>query len=570
MDRKFWLAGVGLAGLFAIWLSANSWSLGFGIINALFLTSSAIYFKEIGKNNFLKIMWSFSLALGMMMAVRDNDFSRILSAAAVISLNIIMLAIAKAIEVKLDIIKIILVHLGMVFEFFGLIKLIKWNQKYDNETIKKIIIGVVLAIPLLLVFGGLFYGADPIFAKLINQIRWPNIKINAELVWRIISSGVFFGAVLAVWRIKMAENTSVFKFKKWTEVNIAVAILEVLIAIFCLIQIRYFFAGPEEFRKLGIVFSEYTRNGYNQMILASILAYGIITVLKINSFLSWGMVSEILILIVSATKRNFIYQSVYGFTEIRLLGFFLSGWLVAMVLIVGYQMLKNKSDDWQMRAIILLSALTIVTLDIFNIDGTIVKTKPASYDWGIDYQYMANLSDDGYLGYDKILTELEARISNNKFENLDQVNESILLTNNLKWKYEKDQRYAKNNWNWLGAWNYSSSKSYKYLQDNHERINSIEEKLKKIESNLRNKSQQNARGKIKKSIDEMMAKIKKLDGKATAKETSTGGNADYTVSSVVEIQTGNMEKAKLLVPSICWIKTNTDTWMMIECEKVIN
>lgn len=428
-------------------------------------------------------MWGFSLVLGIMMMVRSNEMVKELTVVTIIILNVTMAAMAKMVEVKLDVGKVILTQLQMIGEWFSV-----WRPVFaisygevKEEKIKKIIVGVVLAIPLLLVFGSLFYSADPIFAKLVNQIGWPRIQINAQVMWRVISSGVFLGAVLAVWKIKMAENNFSLKFKKWTEINIAVAILEILIAIFCVIQIRYFLAGPEEFRRLGIIFSEYTRNGYNQMIIASMLAYGIITMLRINSFLTWSMVAEILVLIASATKRNYIYQSVYGFTEVRLMGVFLSGWLVVMVGLVGYKILKNKSDDFQTRAIILVSAITILALNLFNIDGVIVKTRPASYDWGIDYRYMAGLSDDGYEGHEKILTELENRVKNNQIGNIQQKDEAKYLVDSLQWNYLRDQKEAQNSWNRFGNWNYSTNKSLQYFNQNRERIKMVEEQINKIE-----------------------------------------------------------------------------------------
>lgn len=556
--------------LFELWLSKLNWNLGFAVVNGIYLISSLFMLPRIKKDRFLGIIWLISLLAGATMAWRSCELVKFLTSATIIFLNVLMMAAAKVDKVELDFGKIIGLNFDMIGEFFlagkDALAEVAGKPRKNEVKIKKIILGLVGAVPLLLIFGALFYGADPIFAKLVDQLKWLNIRINAEWCWRVVLGVIFLGSVLATWRIKLSEKNGLEPEQR-TEINIAVTLLEILILVFCIIQVRYLFSTAEEFKQLGIIFSNYTRQGYGQMITASLLAYGIISVFKLSKPLEYGMMVEILILIISATKRNYVYQSVYGFTEARILGFFLSGWLLLMLMITAYKIIKKKSKDFQVKSMLILGGLTILLINLFDIDGTIVKTRPASLDWGIDYHYMVGLSDDAYMGYEQVLLESERLVRENQITSLEKLNEVESWINVLNWKYAKDSDDQKNNWNFYGNWNYAIDKSWKYLRTNQERIKNVETQLKKIETDLKDKGRAEAKKKIDEIVSDLMVKMQKLDSKVTITNKRFTNISEFTVNSIMEIQTSKIESVKPLIPTGCWIKTSSENWMIVECEQ---
>lgn len=488
--RIFWYS-LGLTALYVIWLLPGYWNLGFTIINTLFL---GIALRESKKDKFWWGLWGLSLILGGFMSIRSFEFVRFLTWVTIVVLDMLLAVLGKRPRAVLDIGRLIRTNFqvarGALESWTGLLMVIRKSKNNQNDVIyKKVLVGVLMSIPLLWIFGTLFYNADPIFAKLINEIKWPKIEISTKWWWDLWGSVIFFGIVGGILRNKLAKQIKNTKWlKSATELNVAVLILEGLFVAFSVVQIKYFLATPDDLKRLQIVFSEYTRSGYGQMIFASVLAYIVVLRLefslrsqmklqnsqsKLTIFLIWAMLVEILIFIVAATKRNYVYQSFYGFTQIRLLGFSLSLWLVAMLFLLAYKVWQKRKANFFTRGIILVTAISILGLNVFDIDGTIVRTKPARLDWGVDYDYLSYLSDDAWRGWESILVNVEEKIKEGRLNGYEEIN----LISRLKDRPYRVMGIQKNYWNWGGSFNYSTMKSLDYLERNKERISNILSKL---------------------------------------------------------------------------------------------
>lgn len=475
--------------LYVIWLLPGYWNLGFTIINSLFL---GVVLKEFKKDNFLRILWVLSLVLGGFMAIRSYPFVSFLTWITIIILDVILVVLGKNPKAMLSFGRLIGTNLrvlkGALESWNSLVAIIlRVKNSSDEGLLKKILVGVLMSIPLLWIFGTLFYNADPIFAKIINEIRWPKIEIHARWWWDFWGTIIFFGAVGGILRNKLVKQVKNTKWlKSVTELNVAVLILEGLFIAFSVVQIKYFLATPDDLKKLQIIFSEYTRSGYGQMIFASVLAYVVVLRLefaqrsipnKLTKFLIWVMMGEILIFIIAATKRNYVYQSFYGFTEIRLLGFALSIWLVAMLFLLAYKVWQKRKANFFTRGIILVTAFSILGLNVFDIDGTIVRMKPARLDWGLDYDYLSYLSDDAWQGWEKILLSTEEKIKDDQLKDFGEIMMQINLINRLKDRQYRTVGIQNNYWNWGGSFNYSTMKSLDYLRKNEGRMREILSKL---------------------------------------------------------------------------------------------
>ena len=378
------LSGLAAAG-YIVWLRPGWWNLGFSILNTVFLVGVGMVFKRIKKDPFLIFLWLSSVVLGWFLTVRNFEVVRGFSLAGVLMLNILLITMAKRVGAKLDWVRvrqtIAVTVWKTISEAAELINLVKWLRSRGGTKLGPIAKGIVLAIPLLLVFGGLFYGADPIFAKLVDQIKWPSIKLDVKLVGEVMWAVGFFGLSMSMLEGKLAKRVKNRRILKLiTETNVAVGVLEILLAIFAVIQVRYFLVSAETLKALGIVYSEYTRRGYGEMIIASLLAYGVVMWLdyslrsqrklgtknvNLTKALSLLIVVEIAIFIVAATRRNYLYQAAYGFTRIRLLGFSLSAWMVAMLASLAGKIVKMKKADWFIRGTIIITTMSVILLNIF-------------------------------------------------------------------------------------------------------------------------------------------------------------------------------------------------------------
>lgn len=504
-QKIFLVSAVLMTGLYIVWMIPGWWNLGLSIINTIYLALVWFYNKKaIRKNRYLQFLGIASLVLGWFMAIRSFEFVRTLTWLTIIILNVLVSTLCRTKRASLSLDRLVRTMTGLIGKTFG-----AWKElvgvvasKNRGSQITKIVVGVAISIPLLLVFGSLFYAADPIFGKMVDQIKWPQIKLNQQLILNIITSGLFFGWVLSNLRARLAKKIEVNRvLKQITEVNVAVAIVEILFLWFTIIQIRYFWATPTDLRNMGIIFSEYTRSGYTQMIIASLLAYGIVMLLEysirsqkrlgqVNNWLtkalSLAIIGEILIFVLAATKRNYTYQSVYGFTEIRLLGFALSLWLIAMLGLILFKIIKQKGQNWFVREIIVVTTLAIIGLNWFDIDGTIVRTKPASLDNGIDYRYLTTLSNDTYGELEMIFKGVESRIEE-AGSNRDSINyywDVDVMVNNLSSRKDVLAKQSENNWHWGGSWNYADYRASLFFESNKNRIEKMRARIKEFKSEV--------------------------------------------------------------------------------------
>lgn len=470
-SREVWWA-VGLGFLFWLWISPGWWKLGFGLINAVILL--AFFWKQpkTGKNRWAATMGILSFGLGIMMAVRSFETVGALTVLTVFVLDILIGATIKERRVELLPSRIITTGLDTAKNSFGLIwRLIrKWP-------LGKVTVGAMMAIPLLLLFGGLFYSADPIFAKIIDSVKLPRIDVAAIL--RIAAAIWFSGQVLAIWQSKFGKTfgNGLISGQK-TEISVAVGILEMLFLAFSAIQIKYWGVGGETLQQMGITYSEYTRRGYVELIVVSVLAWLIVLVLdqlqgqqrerkisqtKIIQGLGGLILAQIILFVAGATKRNLMYMAAYGFTRVRLLGMALSGWIIAVMVLTAIKFFGKAEAGFLGKGLVIITAVAVMALNIINIDKVIVDTRPASLPDGVDYIYLSKLSDDARKGWIKIYQHWEERLAAPDLRQEEIEKASISLAN-LNRKRANLEKQAGNFWQYGGGWNWANFNSRKELE----------------------------------------------------------------------------------------------------------
>lgn len=505
------LVTVGLSVLFYFWLTTDWWKIGFTVINSGFLVLLAAKFRNSIKNNkFWWAGWIASLILGGFLAIRSNEIINVLNVMTVILLNILLGVLAK--EPKSDLEFIRLIETGATFllswfkALWGTGKAVLSRLPKKGNKGEKVIIGIIISLPLLAVFGGLFYAADPIFAQLINRMRLPEIDLSKIINIRTIFTLLFFGAMAAVLAHKLAEKKAGFRAWKYiNETQIAGLILQGLFLIFTIIQIRYFGINTETLQQMGLTFSQYTRQGYSQMIISCLLAWGVVYGLDylirsqkvlgnkqitLSRLLSMTFMVEILIFVASATMRNWLYQNAYGFTQFRLLGFWLSLWIVAIVVITFIKIKRDKSVNFLVRNMILASLIILIGINIFNIDRTIAVTRPAKMAQGVDYEYMARLSNDAVEGWEDMFKDIEDRINKNEVTSVEEIGRLRYILNRVNDKEKQLELQSQNQWNFGGAWNASDAKAWEFLKTNRDRRENLEQKLNTLQTKFEIKEQE--------------------------------------------------------------------------------
>lgn len=194
---------------------------------------------------------------------------------------------------------------------------------------------MLLAVPILFVFGLLFASADAIFE---DRLRWFTrvdlSQVGPHLFWLLagawFAGGVtwtaFEGRLLAVPEPALPEARRL----KSTEVAVVLGSLALLFAAFVAVQLRYLFGGHDLVqRTIGLTYAEYARSGFFELVTAALLLLPLLLAADwarrrerrteiIYRALAALLVALLLVIMASALQRMRMYEEAYGLTEDRL------------------------------------------------------------------------------------------------------------------------------------------------------------------------------------------------------------------------------------------------------------
>jgi hypothetical protein len=253
--------------------------------------------------------------------------------------------------------------------------------------------GLLLGLPLLLVFGGLFLAADTVFARLVTSAvpDVPGLWSHAALV------GVVAYLAAGLLRDLVAPRTTIRALAVPrlgpTEVAVALGAVNVLFAGFVAVQARYLF-GHEVIARLS--YAQYARHGFFELVAVSVLVLPV--VLAANALapsrrvrvLSAVLLALEVAVAASALDRLRLYQQQFGLTELRIYTTGVVLWLVCVFAWLAVTTLRGRRH-FAVGALALGFAAT-AALNVVNPDALIARTNLSRPH--VDVAYLAGLSDD--------------------------------------------------------------------------------------------------------------------------------------------------------------------------------
>ncbi|MDP4084862.1 MAG: DUF4173 domain-containing protein [Bacillota bacterium] len=292
---------------------------------------------------------------------------------------------------------------------------IKFLKKGTNENkfkvLKKIIIGILISLPILIIVLTLLISADSQFAQLIGDLpKWINHIYSENLIRFfiiLIYTFVFFGFLQAL----ITKNMSVSQLgqKKLRYQMDGIVALTVLILLnsvyllFTIVQFKYFFSGS---LAGSFTYAQYARRGFFELLFVTVLNISVVnTVLYFVRYALKRFTQFILSLLIilsgvmlySAFLRLFMYEEAYGFTFIRVL---VHSFMLFLALIFAYTFIKIWLEKLSLFHFYFITAIIYYTLiNVVDLDRVVVKENMVRYEQTgkIDLQYMNSLSYTGVL-----------------------------------------------------------------------------------------------------------------------------------------------------------------------------
>jgi hypothetical protein len=286
--------------------------------------------------------------------------------------------------------------------------------------------GLLLGIPVALIFAVLFASADPIFRRGMSDLLGWRIDLGdvggrvlfvAACTW--LAAGVLSVAALGIPALERASlgaaaRTAPFVPERGLGVVEAVVILvaiDIVVGLFVGLQVAYLFGGLDTLVAAGMTYSDYARRGFFELVAAACLAGAVVVALETmvarrsRPYLAalLALLGLTAVVLVSAALRLRLYQDAYGWTELRLYIFTTIGALaVALVLMTGLALLDRMR--WLGHGLAVIGVVALLGMNVVapaafvaarNVERVIDPSLvPPDGHAGLDAGYLSVLPDD--------------------------------------------------------------------------------------------------------------------------------------------------------------------------------
>ena len=301
----------------------------------------------------------------------------------------------------------------------------RWPKASHLGRAGRVLIGVVLALPLLAIFAALFASADPVFEGYLNSV----ISIDIDLV---SITGHLIAVLAVTWLAVGAARYAVAPHLESPTREIkplvgpvegatVLVLLNGLFLAFVIVQSAYLFGGRETLSRVGLTHSGYARRGFFELVVVGSLVVGLVLVVdwmiqkrgvraRIIDLLQGGLIALTLVVLVSAVQRMRLYTEAFGLTELRLYTSVFMGWVFLVLGWLVVTVLRGRRATFALGAFV--SALVVLAgLTLANPAGIIVRTnagRVAATLPELDVNYLVDLDPDAVPGLIAALDDLQS------------------------------------------------------------------------------------------------------------------------------------------------------------------
>ncbi|MDD5464412.1 MAG: DUF4173 domain-containing protein [Candidatus Moranbacteria bacterium] len=403
LDRLIYVAVavlLAVLGEFFVW--GNSLGLGFVLFIAVFLVlfvGLSAYFKHI--RNKLAFLFLIPIAVLCFDIFRFNNhlvvFFGPLLVLGLIFLFCVLLTVRNSQTYdfalsRVPVLRNVLSALsGLRGVFADIFSPIPFLTK--NKNTKMILLGILIAIPVLLIFLGLFMSADALFADWIRHIF--DFETDPLFLEKVLRVG-FFGLILSsFFYVLMSEKHDLLD-KTVAAVKIdnvistvVLGVVNLLFLSFVFFQIKYLFGGASFVLENGLRFAEYARSGFFELAWVMVFALVLVSVVywsmshhgysKLVNGLQVLLVLQVGVVAVSALRRMELYQDTYGYTVLRLyVEWFIYFALVVLAFVAISVLMRLKFSKFFYAGLI-MGIVALVAVFSVNVDYMIAKENVERY-----------------------------------------------------------------------------------------------------------------------------------------------------------------------------------------------
>ncbi len=273
--------------------------------------------------------------------------------------------------------------------------------------------GVLLALPLLLVFGLLLVLADAAFEALVTRLfQWD----FASLCWHACAIGGIAWLVSGCLRSLEPQSAlgalpSAAKYAPAlgiVEIGTALGLLNLLFLAFVSVQFQYLFFGAAHFKPgAGTAYAMYARRGFFELVTVAALVLPLLLgahwllrkdeprAERVFRLLAGLQIGLLFVMMASAMYRMRLYQLCCGLTELRIYTMAFMIWLALVFVWFALTVLRGRRERFAFGAVVARLAL-VVALHVLNPDDLIARVNLQRARAGLPFDalYTTSLSAD--------------------------------------------------------------------------------------------------------------------------------------------------------------------------------
>ena len=277
--------------------------------------------------------------------------------------------------------------------------------------------GLLIAVPIAIVFVALFSAADAVFARLVGDVFGIEIDLG-DAGWRLALAAVLAWLAAGAFGIVASEPPDAAPATPsvgWrigsTEVVTVLLVVNAIFLIFVGLQAAYLFGGLDTLEASGLSYAEYARRGFAELVVVAFLAGSlIIGADRLARRRSIGVRAGAMgltvltgVVVASAALRLMLYQDAYGWTELRLYVLATIAWLAigsaAVVLTIALDRVRWIGHVLVVAALAVGLVLNVLGPARFITEQNVARLLdpslvPPNGQTGLDASYVAGLGDD--------------------------------------------------------------------------------------------------------------------------------------------------------------------------------
>jgi hypothetical protein len=359
------------------------------------------------------------------------------------------------------------------------------NGKQKVRSTLAVVRGLLLAIPVVLIFAAMLSEADPIFEQgLQDFFSFLNLDNLGEYILRGIMISIIayllLGAYLHAFyknhdeELSSEDNRWIPRFLGFTESAIVLASVNLLFLAFVAVQFQYFFGGEQNIHLDGFTYAEYARRGFGELVAVAVFSLLLFIGLSIitkksekqsqNIFSGLGilLVALVTVILVSSFKRLLLYEAAYGFSRLRMYTHVFIIWLaILLVAVIVLEMIKRHRHFALAAAVAALGF--VATLDVINVDAFIARqnVNRALEGENLDISYLASLSVDVVPELADLYQQAES-----SGELAQELNGALACHSEFNHQYEyKSDVYRRYTWQSFHLARYQAQRTWAQLTD---------------------------------------------------------------------------------------------------------